>query len=96
MGNDWTRLLQEAARNGGPTALKEGLKLAGVKQGILIGGAAVGALWVSSEIKSTRDQIRERRREKAAAAAAGNNSVVVVDGADMAGDPDVEIQGKAP
>lgn len=94
MGNDWTRLLQEAARNGGPTALKEGLKLDGMKQGILIGGLAVGAAWVGTEIKSTADQIRERRREKAASAAAGNNSVVVLDGADMAGDPEAETQEK--
>lgn len=86
MGNDWTRLLQEAARNGGPTALKEGLRQAGMKKGIMIGGFAVGAVWGGTEIKSTADQIRARRVEKAAAAAAGNDSVLLVDDTDPAAD----------
>lgn len=90
MGNDWTRLLQEASRHGGPAALKYALKQSGQVQGILIGGFAVGAVWVGMEIKSTRDQIRERRREKAAAAAAGNSSVVVVDEEDAPDGPESE------
>lgn len=92
MGNDWTRLLQEAGRNGGPTALKQGLEQAGMKKGIMIGGFAVGALWVGAEIKNTAEQIRARRLEKAAAAAAGNNSVVVVDDSDAAANSEAETQ----
>lgn len=90
MGNVWTRLSQEAARAGGPQAFKESLKQSGQVQGILIGGLAVGVMWVGTEIKSTADQIRERRREKAAAAAAGNNSVVVVEDADSSGGPEAQ------
>lgn len=88
MGNDWTRLLQEAALKGGPVALKAGLKQAGRLQGLVIGGGVVGAAWVGTEIKSATDRIQERRREKAAAAAAGNSSVVVVEDEDTPDGPE--------
>lgn len=69
MGNIWTRLSQEAAKHGGPDGLRTFYQqagklqghLQGQRQGIWIGGAAVGAVWLGFEVKSAVETIRAQR-----------------------------------
>lgn len=60
MGNIWTRLSQEAAKHGGPDGLKAFYAQSGRLQGIVIGGAAVGAVWFATEVTSVAKAIKAR------------------------------------